>query len=100
MVKQDEDGYFRTVLQSDFVARQQAPVCYDMNASIYAYRREYLLSDRITDRKALIWVMDDTGVLDIDSEEDWELMQVIVSYLFSSKTKFEYMFRFIEKMNI
>lgn len=100
MVKRDEDGYYRTVLQSDFVARQQAPVCYDMNASIYAYRREYLLSDRITDRKALIWVMDDSGVLDIDSEEDWELMQVVVSYLFSSKTKFGSLFRIIEKMNV
>ena len=100
MVKRDVDGYYRTVLPSDFVARQQAPVCYDMNASIYAYRRDYLLSDRIMDRKALIWVMDDTGVLDIDCEEDWELMQVVVSYLFSSKTKFESMFRIIEKMNI
>ena len=88
MVKQDEDGYFRTVFQSDFVARQQAPVCYDMNASIYAYRREYLLSDRIMDRNALIWVMDDTGVLDIDSEEDWELMQVIISYFVENKVEY------------
>lgn len=88
MVKQDEDGYFRTVFQSDFVARQQAPVCYDMNASIYAYRREYLLSDRIMDRKALIWVMDDTGVLDIDGEADWELMQVIFEYFLHSKKEY------------
>ena len=90
MVKQDEDGYYRTVLQSDFVARQQASVCYDMNASIYAYRREYLLSDRIMDRKALIWIMDDTGVLDIDSEEDWELMQVVCKYLFENQNKYQY----------
>lgn len=89
MVKQDEDGYYRTVLQSDFVARQQTPVCYDMNASIYAYRREYLLSDRIMDRKALIWIMDDTGVLDIDSEEDWELMQLICKYLFDKRKQFK-----------
>lgn len=89
MVRQDEDGYYRTVLQSDYVARQQAPICYDMNASIYAYRREYLLSDRIMDRKARIWVMDDTGVLDIDSEEDWELMQVICKYLYEKKKKYK-----------
>lgn len=100
MVKQDEDGYYRTVLQSDFVARQQAPVCYDMNASIYAYRREYLLSDRIMDRKALIWVMDDTGVLDIDSEEDWELMQVIFGYLMKSKMEFLNIFTMADRLNI
>lgn len=98
MVKQDEDGYYRTVLPSDFVARQQAPVCYDMNASIYAYRRDYLLSDRITDRKALIWVMDDTGVLDIDSEEDWELMQEIVAYLFANRGKFKEIFKIIKEL--
>lgn len=98
MVKRDEDGYYRTVLQSDFVARQQAPVCYDMNASIYAYRREYLLSDRIMDRKALIWVMDDTGVLDIDSEEDWELMQVIVAYLFANRGKFKETFKILKEL--
>lgn len=98
MVKKDEDGYYRTVLPSDFVARQQAPVCYDMNASIYAYRREYLLSDRIMDRKALIWVMDDNGVLDIDSEEDLELMQIVFEYLLKTKKQYMNMCAEIEMM--
>lgn len=83
MVSRGEDGYYTTVLKSDFVARQQAPVCYDMNASIYAYRRAYLLSSQIYERKALIWIMRDTGILDIDSEDDMKMMEVIAGHLWS-----------------
>lgn len=86
MVQKKENGYYTTVIKSDFVARQQAPACYDMNASIYAYRRAYLLNVDIIEIKALIWTMEDTGVLDIDSEEDFELMEVIARYLFEKKT--------------
>lgn len=82
MVCQKENGYFDRVIKADFVARQQVPECYDMNASIYAYRRDYLLSGREGDRTAVIWKMRDTAVLDIDSEEDLELMEVLAEYYF------------------
>lgn len=81
MVFQKGDGYYGTVLKSNFVARQQAPACYDMNASIYAYRREHLLNGTMHNRKALIWKMKDTGILDIDSEEDFQLMEAIFKFL-------------------
>lgn len=60
-----------------------------MNASIYAYRRDYLLSSRINDRRALIWVMEDTGILDIDSEHDLKLMEVIAEYLFTGNSEYK-----------
>lgn len=85
MVSENEDGYYNTVIKSGFVARQQAPGCYDMNASIYAYRRDYLLSERLYERKALIWTMKDTGILDIDSEDDFKLMEIIAEYLFKNE---------------
>lgn len=81
MVCCKENGFYDRVIQSDFVTRQQVPVCYDMNASIYAYDREYLLSGREHDRKAVIYEMKDTAILDIDGEEDLELLEVIASYL-------------------
>lgn len=83
MVSRREDGYYATVLKSDFVARQQAPVCYDMNASIYAYRRACLLSSQLYERKALIWIMRDTGILDIDSEDDMQMMELIAGQIWS-----------------
>ena len=33
--------------------------------------------------------MTDTGILDIDSEEDYELMQVIAKYLFENNEAFK-----------
>lgn len=88
MVARKEDGYYRTVIASEYTTRQQALSCYDMNASIYAYARKYLLSDAVFERKAVIWKMQDTGVLDIDSEEDLELMEVVGRFLFEKKEKY------------
>lgn len=85
MVMRDEKGYYTTVVKSEFVARQQVPKCYDMNASIYAYRRGYLLSSQIHERRALIWIMQDTGILDIDSEDDLKMMEVIADHLWSDE---------------
>lgn len=83
MVCEKKDGYFDRVINAEYVCRQQVPVCYDMNASIYAYTREYLLSDRKGNRKAVIWKMEDTAVLDIDCELDLKLMELIANYFFS-----------------
>lgn len=82
MVCKDQQGFYNTVLESEYVCRQQSPQCFDMNASIYVYARKYLLTEKMGKRNALIWKMKDTGILDIDSEEDLELMQVIGAYFF------------------
>jgi len=42
MVKQNPDGSCEKVIQSEYTARQQVPALYDMNASIYAYKPEFL----------------------------------------------------------
>lgn len=82
MVAKGEDGYYHTVTQTGFTTRQQCPACYDMNASIYAYRRSYTLADRVMPRKEVMWLMKDTGILDIDSEDDFELMEVLARYFY------------------
>lgn len=69
-----------------FAARQQAPVFYDVNASIYVYERSFLLNNEkgnIWDAKTYVTKMMDTGVLDIDSEEDFLLMEVIGGHLYA-----------------
>lgn len=87
MVCEKEDGYFNTVISSEFVARQEVPVCFDMNASIYAYKREYILSGRTGDRNAVIWKMIDTAVLDIDTEKDLELLEVLAEYFWEKNAE-------------
>jgi len=84
MVK-EENGYLSRAIPSQYTARQQAPVFYDMNASIYAYSARALKTkeaENFFNDKCDAVKMKDTGVLDIDSEEDFELMQVIAAYLF------------------
>lgn len=81
----EENGYFVKAVAANFTSRQQAPVFYDMNASIYAYSCKALMEKEpatfFNDRAAAI-MMKDTAVLDIDSEEDFELMEVVAKYLF------------------
>ncbi len=80
---------FRKVCESDYTARQQAPDIYDMNASLYAYRPEYLRSGRqVLDGYVEVIEMYDTGILDLDHENDLELMTVIAEYLFKTNNEF------------
>lgn len=81
-VMRQENGYFSTVCEGDFATRQQAPDIYDMNASIYAYTPSFIAGTELRFHKADIVVMKDTGILDIDGPEDYELMQVIAAWLF------------------
>ena len=90
MVK-EENGFFVKAVSSDFTARQQAPVMYDMNASIYAYSPDALRTKPAKgffNDKAYAVIMKDTAVLDIDSEEDFELMQVIAGHLLKTYPAF------------
>lgn len=85
MVKQNEDGTCSKVIESDFTARQQAPLVFDMNASMYAYSLDFMESkSSIFDAPCDFTIMKDTAVLDLDYPEDLELMQVIARYLFDT----------------
>lgn len=98
MVAKKEDGYYHTVMETQFTARQQCPVCFDMNASIYAYRRAYMLEDRILPRKEVVWKMKDTGILDIDSEDDFELMELMADYFYRKYPAYGEIMEAAEKM--
>ena len=88
-VKKVEHG-FKKVLESNYTARQQAPEIFDMNASIYAYSPKYLgLKKGVLDGYCECVEMYDTGILDLDHENDFQLMQVIAEYLFEKNTKYQ-----------
>lgn len=87
-VKRTENGYKR-VIESNFTARQQAPDIFDMNASIYAYTPTFLKSGKgVLDGYCECVEMSDTGVLDLDHENDFELMEVIAKYFFENKKEY------------
>ncbi|MBQ8969999.1 MAG: acylneuraminate cytidylyltransferase family protein [Lachnospiraceae bacterium] len=84
----EEEGA-RIVIGSDITTRQQAPAVYDMNASLDAYRPDFIKNGGDFDEgyEAII-EMEDTAVLDIDSEEDFRLMGVVAKYLFENDPSF------------
>lgn len=81
----DCGGYVEEAIKSPYTARQQAPAFYDVNASIYVFQRDFLANSKtnfVWDGKIGVSVMMDTGILDIDSEEDFLLMEAIAQHLY------------------
>lgn len=77
------NGKIKKVKDSDYLRRQDAPKVYDMNASIYCYKRGSLLNkikESPLEGENDIIIMQDTAVLDIDSEEDFELLEVLGNF--------------------
>ncbi len=92
MVKLEEDGRAVLVNPSKYTARQQASKIYDMNASLYAYSPEFLRSGKhMFEGRCGIIEMMDTGILDLDREHDFELMQVVAKYLFANVGEYKAM---------
>ena len=78
-----KDDYYRKICPSMYTARQQAPASYELNASIYAYSPKFLsgtIDKTILDYNCEIVVMPDYLVLDIDSEEDFEMMEMLFGH--------------------
>lgn len=88
-VKRTDHGV-KKVIDSNYTSRQQAPEIFDMNASIYAYKPDFLQAGKgVLDGYCEIVEMYDTGILDLDHENDFELMEVIARYLFDGNPKFK-----------
>ncbi|MBR3149663.1 MAG: acylneuraminate cytidylyltransferase family protein [Eubacterium sp.] len=87
MVEKDSEGVCRRICKASFTTRQQAPKTYDLNASIYVYSPKFLSSEiekTILDYKFDVSIMEDYLVLDIDSEEDYNMMQHLYPFFCKS----------------
>ena len=92
---EEKNGKIQKIIDVYFPTRQQAPKVYDMNASIYCYRRDSLLNRlQLSPLEGMfdIILMKDTAVLDIDSEEDFELMELLAGHYF--RDEFREIFEF------
>ncbi|CAH1192877.1 CMP-N,N'-diacetyllegionaminic acid synthase [Paenibacillus plantiphilus] len=82
LVEQDELGrvHLSKTLEVPVLRRQDAPKCFDMNASIYVWKRNVLL-----ERTTLflhdtgIYVMPEERSIDIDSELDFRIVEWIIN---------------------
>lgn len=98
MVMECEKGV-KKVLASDYVTRQQAPRVYDMNASMYAYNPDFLKTGKgVLDGYCEVIKMFDTGILDLDHENDFELMEVIAKYLFEDNGLLSKTYKYVKEV--
>ena len=66
-------------------------LCTILNASIYVFERAFLLENEtgfLWDGTCGIYQMFDTGIIDIDSEEDYRLMEAIARHLYAAMPSF------------
>lgn len=82
LVEQGEDGVVRLSksLAKPVVRRQDAPKCFDMNASIYVWRRAALFENpTIFNPDTKLFVMPKERSTDIDDELDFELVEFLMT---------------------
>ena len=62
--------------KKQIINRQKAPKTYDMNASIYIWKRKVLMnSNYLFRKKTFIYVMDIKNSIDIDSKFDFDIVK-------------------------
>jgi N-acylneuraminate cytidylyltransferase/CMP-N,N'-diacetyllegionaminic acid synthase len=75
------DGYVELSkpLSKPIVRRQDSPKCFDMNASIYVWRRGVLFASKsVFTKKTALYVMPDERSVDIDSELDFKIVELLM----------------------
>ncbi len=81
LVEVDKKGrvYLSKTLDSSIVRRQDAPASYDMNASIYIWKRDFILNQKsiFLDNTGL-YVMPEERSIDIDTELDHKFVEFIM----------------------
>ncbi|MBR3355582.1 MAG: acylneuraminate cytidylyltransferase family protein [Oscillospiraceae bacterium] len=91
----DPDGFAKRVIQNEFTFSQQAPLCYDINGSIYVVSRDFLIREMTFDLwqgKILLYEMQDLGVLRVDSAVPSGLADLIASFYSDKNEKYREVF--------
>jgi CMP-N,N'-diacetyllegionaminic acid synthase len=81
LIEQDNKGkvYLSKKLDSSIVRRQDAPKSYDMNASIYIWKRDTILNENsIFLKNTGLYVMPEERSIDIDTELDYKFVEFIM----------------------
>lgn len=82
MVKFDENNEVRLVIVPDtpISCRQNAPVCYDMNASIYIWKRDVFFEyDSLFLEKTGLYLMPEERSIDIDNAIDFQFVEFVMT---------------------
>lgn len=79
-VKNDEVSIVKH-LNQPFIRRQDAPIVYDMNASIYIWKRSRLLAEKpLISKDTSCYIMPEERSIDIDTELDFKYVEYLMKY--------------------
>jgi CMP-N,N'-diacetyllegionaminic acid synthase len=81
LVEQDKNGkvYLSKTLDDAIVRRQDAPKSYDMNASIYIWKRDVILNqNKLFLENTGLYVMPEERSIDIDTELDYKFVEFLM----------------------
>ena len=80
MVEKKNKTYVLSKKSSNtFVSRQKTPIVYEMNASIYVFKRKYLINNnKLFNSKTSIFLMPRDRSIDIDDHLDLKLVKKII----------------------
>ena len=79
MVEKKVNGFYNTIVNGNYLTRQSAPKVYDLNASIYVYRRSFfdLKELKVINDNSLIYLMEHL-CFDLDHPIDFEFMDFLL----------------------
>lgn len=88
MVLKKKGSYKLVIDKKKYTRRQDAPKCFDLNASIYFWKRKALLKGKkIVGKNTALYVMPRNRSVDIDTIEDFKYVEYLI-YKSNGKSKF------------
>jgi CMP-N,N'-diacetyllegionaminic acid synthase len=68
-------------LDRPIIRRQDAPPCFDLNGSVYVWRRDVLMTgdDSVIHERTRLFVMPEERAIDIDAEFDFKFVQFLMT---------------------
>ncbi len=65
--------------EKKILARQQAPKVFELNASIYIWKRNYLLStNNLFNKKTGVYFMPENKSVDVDNKLDFQIVEFLM----------------------
>ena len=91
LVEVDEKGvaHLSKALKHPVVRRQDTPKCYDINGSIYIWKREALKNSgtSVFLKDTIVYIMPEERSIDIDTELDFEMVEFLLTKRLTLQTK-------------
>ncbi len=81
LFEEDEDGWLKKSKKGNFTRRQDCPKVWEYNGAIYVINPESLKEKSLLEfQKIKKYVMDERSSLDVDTEIDWMLAEIMMEH--------------------